>query len=54
MNKDRYHELMTNTSLQLTENEINEGYHFCYDWDGLLIHKNDEKFKFCICGDYCN
>lgn len=39
MTKERYHHLMTNNSISLTKEEHNEGWHFCPDWDFLLIDK---------------
>jgi hypothetical protein len=51
MTEDRWRELMRNDSLQLTEEEIKEGWHFCPVWDGLLIYRHDLEAQFCICGD---
>ena len=49
MNKKRYKELMNNIELKLTEEEIKEGWHFCEEWDGLLIHKSWKEAECCIC-----
>ena len=40
-------------SITLTEEEQRE-WHFCWDWDGLLIHKDDDEFEACVCcgGDH--
>lgn len=40
-------------SITLTDVEQLE-WHFCYDWDGLLIHKDDREFEVCVCvgGDH--
>ena len=51
MDKKRYNELMTNLELKLTEEEIKEGWHFCCEWDGLLIHPNDPEYECCSCLD---
>lgn len=36
---------------KLTEKEIKEGYHFCYEFDGLLRNSNEEEFKY-TCNEY--
>jgi hypothetical protein len=33
----------------LTKEEAEEGWHFCWDWDGLLIHKDDPEAECCTC-----
>lgn len=52
MTEERYKELMDNQQLKLTEAEITEGYHFCPDWDVLLIHKFDMECEFCTCEEH--
>lgn len=37
MTNERYAELMSNDELSLTDDEIKLGWHFCGDWDSLLI-----------------
>ena len=37
MTEERYKLLMANDNESLTPEEIAEGWHFCPDWDGLLI-----------------
>lgn len=32
-----------------TEEEFNEGYHYCQDWDGLFISPNDPEWDCCGC-----
>jgi len=49
MDKERYKLLMEDDSVQLTESELFEGWHFCYDWDGLLISPKMGEWKFCEC-----
>jgi len=34
--------------IKLTEEEQRE-WHFCWDWDGLLIHKDHPEFECCVC-----
>ncbi len=36
MDRDRYGQLMSDHSAQLTQYEIVEGWHFCPGWDGML------------------
>lgn len=53
MTDKRYDELMTedsSISCVLTEEELNEGWHWCLEWDDLLIHPNDTtEYSFCRC-----
>lgn len=50
MTEDRWNELMANTELALTQDELDDGYHFCSSFDELLIHVLDEEYKVCDCG----
>ena len=34
---------------QLSPEEISQGWHFCYDWDGLLIGPGNFKMDSCNC-----
>jgi len=34
-------------SLNLTEEEFNEGWHFCAEWDGLLVGPGMMEYDFC-------
>lgn len=45
----RYHQLVGNIELELTDAEIDAGWHFCYDWDGMLIHSSDKEAEVCTC-----
>lgn len=50
MTLTRRHELEGNPGLQLTDQEVAEGYRFCMcEWDGLLIQEGDPEAKFCGC-----
>lgn len=53
MTYDRYRELMETemceTGLTLTEEEIARGWHFCADWDGLLIGPGMGELAACQC-----
>lgn len=50
MTSERYDELLNNLELSLTAEEIQEGWHFCNEFDGLLV-KGDPKEP--ICGKAC-
>jgi hypothetical protein len=47
MNRERYTEVQFHGA-PLTEAEQKE-WHFCWDWDGMLIHKDDPEFECCVC-----
>jgi hypothetical protein len=51
MSETRYQALMHDDSLRLTPEEIREGWHFCYDWDGLLIGPGMPELECCVCVD---
>ena len=34
---------------ELTKEEIEEGWHFCIEWDGLLIKRGDPEAECCNC-----
>lgn len=44
----RYKSLMQ-ADLELSKEEINDGWHFCWEWDGLLIHPTWGEFQHCDC-----
>ncbi len=55
MTNDRYNYLMWGNhydtpDAQLTEQEIAEGWHFCFDWDGLLVGPGMPEAESCYCG----
>lgn len=49
MSHKRYRELSTNLKLKLTQKEINEGWFFCCEWDGMLINKDEPEASCCGC-----
>lgn len=49
MNESRYNELVEDVSLKLTKEEIEEGWVFCCEFDGLLIHKDHPEAEYCLC-----
>jgi hypothetical protein len=49
MDDKRWQELMDNDDLRLTDQEIKEGWHFCPEFDGLLIGPGMDECMFCQC-----
>ncbi len=52
MTPARYDFLMHDNSNQahtLTTQELNDGWHWCGDWDGLLIGPDDAELAHCSC-----
>ena len=49
MNDGRWRELMASDDLNLTPYEIREGWHFCYEFDGLLVGPGMFELKACKC-----
>lgn len=49
MTPERYRELCVNPDAILTEQELREGYHFCPDWDYMLLHVSDVEMSGCCC-----
>jgi hypothetical protein len=53
MTKERWLELMQpyaeNDGINLTAEEVEAGWHWCDEWDGLLIHVDDVEFEACRC-----
>lgn len=52
MSRDRWNLLMNNDDEKLTEEEIKAGWHFCWEWDGLLIGPGMDETQCCTsnCG----
>lgn len=53
MSEERWDYLMRpfdgDESIVLLPEEIEQGWHWCENWDGLLIHPSSEEFAFCTC-----
>lgn len=49
MTDERWKQLMADDSLPLTSEEISNGWHFCSDWDGLLIGPGMKEVESCTC-----
>jgi hypothetical protein len=50
MTEARYREIESDINARLTEEEMSEGWHFCFEFDGLLV-KGDPKEE--VCGKAC-
>jgi hypothetical protein len=46
MTEERYKQIEENFDARLTKEEMDEGWHFCYEFDGLLV-KGDPKEEYC-------
>jgi hypothetical protein len=40
---------MADDTLKLTADELKDGWHFCYDWDGLLVGPGLWELVHCHC-----
>lgn len=49
MSHRRKYVLNSDMDARLTPDELQHGYHFCNDWDGLLIGPEDKEFECCTC-----
>ena len=49
MNRERYIEL-NSTGQDLSPEEWDQGWHWCVEWDGLLVGPNTEEALVCSCG----
>jgi hypothetical protein len=56
MRRDRWIELMEDEQLELTFDELEAGWHWCWEWDGLLVgpgmpeYGGAEGSSVCYCG----
>lgn len=48
MNKNRWIDVMEHDA-PLTPAEIEAGWHFCADWDGLLVGPGMGELRACVC-----
>lgn len=49
MTRQRMIELTKNLNATLTKEELAEGWHFCSEFDGLLIHSSHPEYEVCTC-----
>jgi hypothetical protein len=49
MNEQRYRELMGSPDAKITDEEWEEGWHYCPDWDFLLIGPETIESEACTC-----
>ena len=48
MNRERWMEIEFGNS-PLTQEEIDQGYHFCYEWDEMCIGPDMPEWDVCLC-----
>jgi hypothetical protein len=49
MHPKRYLALETHEDLSLTDEEVKEGWHWCRDWDGMLVGPGMPEVDCCTC-----
>lgn len=49
MTRERWRGLMSVTGGRLTPEELAQGWHFCPDWDDLLVHPDMPESRACTC-----
>lgn len=49
MTSERYWELSNSDTLELTKEERAEGWHWCIDWDGMLVGPGMIEESGCCC-----
>lgn len=49
MTDERWLQLVISNTEQLTQEELDEGWHFCCDWDGLLVGPGMGERRACSC-----
>lgn len=49
MTNERWNELSNDDSLKLTTDEISLGWHFCCEFDGLLVGPGSGELNCCSC-----
>ena len=49
MNQTRYDYLFDNIEAELTQEELDQGWHFCTEWDFLLIGPEMKEMECCNC-----
>lgn len=42
-------ELERNPDAKLTAQELAQGWHFCMDWDGMVVHPDEPEGESCTC-----
>ena len=51
MTENRWRILMADDLVALTEDEIKDGWHFCCEWDGLLVGPGMKETEHCQCAE---
>lgn len=52
MELERRKELETSGDACLTSEELEQGYHFCPEWDFMLVGPDDPERECCLCDDF--
>ena len=53
MKPERQKMLDMDPNAKLTQEEMDEGWHWCYDWDQMLVGPGTVEADFCTCNDIC-
>lgn len=51
MTEYQWQKLMKDDNEPLTQIEIADGWHFCHDFDGLLVGSGMEELHYCHCDE---
>lgn len=51
MTKELYNQLNGIDDYKMTQEEIRSGWHFCYEFDGLVRNSNEDQFV-CDCNEF--
>lgn len=54
MTPERYNFLEVKFGATLTQEEIAAGWHFCENWNDMLIHRDWPEFQECTCDAGCD
>lgn len=49
MTSERREYINHHIDAELTQEELNAGYHFCYEWDQALVGPDDDEYGFGPC-----
>ena len=49
MTDERYWEIERSQTVRLTPEELAEGWHFCPDWDSMLVGPGMAELGACLC-----
>lgn len=52
MTRKEHYVLERDPEAKLTEEQLKDGWHFCNEWDGMLIHITQPEYEACLCDEY--